>query len=107
MVFSFLSLSLYTIVNQVFLLNNNSIFSVKCQSDLQIPTNMFFSFRKDLSLILTGNHHLILKKIKPLKSCLSWGFACVSVWKHLITFVVNYIIYHRFNFVKGQNRQIA
>ena len=29
------------------------------------------------------------------------GFACVSIWKHLITFVVIYIIYHEFIFVKG------
>lgn len=47
------------------LLDNNSIFSVKCQSNLQIPTNLFLNFRKELSLILTGKYHLILKKIKP------------------------------------------
>ena len=28
------------------LLNNNSIFSVKCQSNLQIPTNLFLNFCK-------------------------------------------------------------
>ena len=43
---------------------NNSIFSVKCQSNLQIPTNLFLNFRKELSLILTGKYHLILKKNK-------------------------------------------
>lgn len=46
------------------LLDNNSIFSVKCQSNLQIPTNLFLNFRKELSLILTGKYHLILKKNK-------------------------------------------
>lgn len=58
------------------LLNNNSIFSVKCQSNLQIPTNLFFNFRKELSLILTGKYHLILKKIKPPELQL-WGFIFV------------------------------
>lgn len=59
---------------------NNSIFSVKCQSNLQIPTNLFLNFRKELSLILTGKYHLILKKNKTPRVVI-WGilfghFAC-------------------------------
>ena len=43
------------------------------------------------------------KKNPPRVAALG-GFACVSIWKHLITFVVIYIIYHEFIFVKGEKK---
>ena len=68
------------------LLNNNSIFSVKCQSNLQIPTNLFLNFRKELSLILTGKYHLILKKNKtPRVAALGIYFRDISrIWSFCV-----------------------